>query len=533
VQAVATLGPIRPLPERAYEPASANEEPPAPPKGRDRLQIPPELPGAEAGPLKLPAQLPKDEAERARAYRQIYPPLPPLGPELRPVPGATGRPLTLADLQQLALGNSPMLRRAADDVQAARGLALQAGLYPNPIVGYQADQVEPGTGPTTNSGQQGVYINQLIKTGKKLQLAQAAAGIDVLNAQVALRQAQADLNAQVRRGYFAVLVARESLLVARALTELTDATFRIQVRQVRGGQAAPYEPLQLYVFSIQARTVLEQARNRYMSAWKQLAAAMGLPEMPVTELAGQVSAPVPPFLYDAVLTRVLANHTSVQTAENTILKTRYDLRLEEVKRLPDLHTNTVFQHDNAAGNFQFNLQLGVSLPVFDRNQGNIQQARALVARAQEDLLVRRNDLVRLLAEAFERYQNTRVLVEEYRTKILPNQVRVYRGIRRRYEQEPQNITFADIITAQQNLSTTLATYLMLLGNQWQAVVDVANLLQSEDLYVPDHGPGGSLPDCLREEGGLPAALPAVLGAPEARIGFEEARLATVAGSGQP
>src|SRR5205085_11515849 len=58
LQAVSTLGPAQGLPARAYEPApAAQEDTGRAGKGKDRLRIPPELPGAEAEPLKLPAKL--------------------------------------------------------------------------------------------------------------------------------------------------------------------------------------------------------------------------------------------------------------------------------------------------------------------------------------------------------------------------------------------------------------------------------------------------------------------------------------------
>src|SRR5205807_1270644 len=104
------------------------------------------------------------------------------------------------------------------DVEAARGAALQAGAYPNPNFGYQWDTA--GTGAT--AGYQGAFVEQTIKTGGKLKLAQAAALMDLLNAQLALRRAQTDLTAQVRAGYFAVLVAQETIQVTGALARLTD-----------------------------------------------------------------------------------------------------------------------------------------------------------------------------------------------------------------------------------------------------------------------------------------------------------------------
>jgi len=76
-----------------------------------------------------------------------------------------------------------------------------------------------------------------------------------------------------RVSYFAVLVAQENLAIARAMSNLADEVYRLQLRQVQGGQAAAYEPLQLHVLAVQARSTVVQARNRYLSAWRQLAAA--------------------------------------------------------------------------------------------------------------------------------------------------------------------------------------------------------------------------------------------------------------------
>src|SRR5262245_32121249 len=51
------------------------------------------------------------------------------------------QPLTLADLEALALRHNPTLAQAAAQVAASRGKALQAGLYPNPTIGYVGDQI--------------------------------------------------------------------------------------------------------------------------------------------------------------------------------------------------------------------------------------------------------------------------------------------------------------------------------------------------------------------------------------------------------
>ncbi len=92
----------------------------------------------------------------------------------RIVLGLPAGPLTLEQSQ------------AAAAVESAQGNAIQVGLPPNPSFGFEADTI--GSGGT--AGQQGAKYEQLIKTAGKLKLAQNAALMDVVNAQVALRRAQ-------------------------------------------------------------------------------------------------------------------------------------------------------------------------------------------------------------------------------------------------------------------------------------------------------------------------------------------------------
>lgn len=451
------------------------EVPPPRPLG-ERLQIPRELPGAGVGPLELP----RDPKQRVEAVDRLFPPLPLLGPDPEPGPGPDGQPVTLAQLQHLAVTNSPVLRQAAADVEAARGAAVQAGLYPNPQVGYMGTDV----GEVNTAGYHGAFVEQVIKTGGKLDLAQASALMDVQNAELTLRKTQANLAAQVRGGYFAVLVARENMQATRALARFTDEVFRISVDQVRSGQHAPYEPMQERVLAIQARAALVQARNRYVSAWKQLAAVMGLPALPPAQLAGRADMPIPAYQYERLLAHVLTQHTDVQTAVNRQQKQRYELRLAQKTPVPDVRVGLGVKRtfEGPPDVILTDLTVGVPLPVWDRNQGGIRQAQGHLLRATEEMHRVRSDLTERLAAAFARYDNNRVLLDYYRRYLLPDQVRAYRGAYERHQQEPDAVGFGDVVNAQQILANGVTGYVVALGDMWSAVVDISNLLQTNDLF---------------------------------------------------
>jgi cobalt-zinc-cadmium efflux system outer membrane protein len=444
-------------------------------KPPQRLVVPPGLPGADAPPI---TQFPEDPAQRKRYLQELFPPLP-APPRLSPpAPGPEGHPMTLADLQRLAAVYSPAIQIAKAAVEAAKGAAKQAGAYPNPSFFFEQDTV--GTGP---GGYEGFGFNQVVKTGNKLKLQQAAAVMDVLNARLALKRAYSDLAYQVRTNYFAVLVAREGVKVNEALYQFTNDIYRVQVELVEGTVAAPYEPMQLRPLAIQARLNLIQSQNQYLASWKQLAATLGLRDMPCTELAGRVDMPVPVFDYHDVLTRVLAGHTDVLTTDNAIQKARFNLQFAKITPIPDVTLNVLVQKDYTAppNILVHSLQASVPVPVFDHSQGNIRQAEGLLAQALAAPEQARNTLSTSLADAFNRYRTNRENVEITLQQVR-DQIRAYRNLYARRQSDPTAVGFGDLVTAQQTLAGYIAAYVTALGLQWTAVNDVANLLQTDDLF---------------------------------------------------
>lgn len=453
---------------------------------KNRLLVPPDLPGSKDPPIKLPIFTKENMELRKEALAKLYPPLPVLTPEPELAMGPDGKPYSLSDLQKIALTSSPKIKQAVAAVAAARGGAIQAGLYPNPDIGYEGDTMQTmGT-----AGYQGGYIQQTIVTASKLPTARQAALMDVRISEMALRKAETDLAREVRNGYFAVLVADQNIKVSRALASLSSEVYDNIIEQVKkGGFAAPYEPFQIRVLALQAYGQLVQAKNRHTSAWKQLTAAMGVPGLPLSQLAGDINISIPVYKYDECVKRVTLLHTNVGTAEFELLKAQSLLKLAQVTPIPDVTVRVLLQRDYtfAPNALSPSVQVGMPVPIWNRNQGNILQAESLLVSASEAKNKARNQLTADLAEAFERYENNRVLLGYYRDQILPDQIRTYRGLFERFNSEIKvgegdTLTFADVVNAQNILSASVVQYLQVLGAMWTSVVDIANLLQTDDLF---------------------------------------------------
>jgi cobalt-zinc-cadmium efflux system outer membrane protein len=256
------------------------------------------------------------------------------------------------------------------------------------------------------------------------------------------------------------------------------------LKQLAAGESAGYEPLSLHAQAVQARNAVIQAEVTYKAAWKQLAAAIGQPDLPQATLTGRADAAVPPFNAEELKARLTEDHTEILTARNQIAQAQTNLTLQKRMPIPDLELNNYHQYDNAAQAYQFGIQLGIQLPISDRNQGNIRTAQAKIVAAGQQLEMTQNTLVGRLAEALGRYEAHTTIATNYRDQVLPSLTQTYRGIIRRYQVEPEKVSFNDIVVAQQNLSQALQSYLNVLSAQWQAVVDVANVAQVDDLYPP-------------------------------------------------
>src|SRR6202042_2577419 len=147
-----------------------------------------------------------------------------------------------------------------------------------------------------------------------------------------------------------------------------------------------------------------QARNQFLASWRQLAAALGLPGMPPTEIVGQVDAPVPVFDHDAVLNYIVEHHTDVLTALSNVQKARYQYQLAKVTPYPDFDARILIQKDYSTppNYLVYSAVLSMTLPVWDQNQGGIMQALAQVKQSEEQVQTARLQLIGTLADAFNR-----------------------------------------------------------------------------------------------------------------------------------
>lgn len=438
--------------------------------------------GQEAAPPEsgrnTVAFLPADEEE----IPEESPPAPGEGSSAIESPQQETGPLTLADLEQMALESNPSLMQLAAVVEKARGIRDQVGLAPNPVIGYFGAEM----GDNGTAGIQGGFLSQTIVTGNKLKLNRDVAGWNIQELSWEYQAQRYRVLNDVRLRFYDVLGAQQRLKTAGELLQVAQEGVRIAERLRQAKQASRADVLQARVDLNQIRIIEQNARYEYEAAWKRLAAQLGRPQMPVRDVSGTLGGPGGPWEWESTYQNLLAESPQLQAARSRIQGALAAIRRQEVQPIPNLLTQVGVAHDNASGDEIANVQVGVPLPIFNRNQGTIRLALAEYQRACRDSERLQLQLRDELAVAFRNFQQAKYQVERYETEILDNARESLRLTEEVYE--VGEVNFLRVLTARRSYFETSLRYVDALIALRQANVVLEGFVLTGGLTdVPDIG----------------------------------------------
>lgn len=394
--------------------------------------------------------------------------------ELEALPPGPTADVTIEEIVQLAVASNPSVAQAAARVAALRGKWVQAGLPPNPTAGYAASEI----GNDGRGGQQGGFAGQEYVTGGKLRLDQAIVAQEIQQAEQQMYAAQMRVTTDVRQACYAVLVAKRRVELAGELLSLSDEAVKAS-QELRDAEEIPLAGLlQTEVEQQNATILLQTAQNELNAAWQRLSAVVGA-ELPPRQIAGDVSQ-LPGLLnWDEQLARITAGSPELGAAMADILRAQNALRRATVEPVPNVSTQAMVQYDESTNDTIVGLQVGVPLPLWNRNQGGIRQAQAEIAEANRNADRVELDLKRRLAEAFQNYANARARAETYATTILPKARQTFELVQRGYRLG--EVGYLDLLTAQRTNSQTNLAYLDALGSLWANWTEIDGLLLAGSL----------------------------------------------------
>lgn len=363
---------------------------------------------------------------------------------------AQAQTLTLDTALQTAFANNPDLAAAQWDIEIAAGGRQQAGLIPNPVASWDAEDTRRDTRTTT------LKLSQTLELGGK-----RGARIDVATraqdaAALALEQRRNTLRAEVIEGYYGALRAQERLDLAQRSLALAERGLVVANGRVTAGKSSPVEATRAQVQLSEIRLELNRAHMGLTDAYRRLAASTGSAATDFQAVATP-SHSTPPLPSATHLLARLEQTAELRLAELQIVQNEASVGLEKAQRIPDLDVSIGSQYD-ASVRERVNL-VGVSMPIplFNRNQGNV---LAATRRADQARDLRNAAELRLRTEtrqALDLWQTANSEVRAFNQQILPAAQRAVDSATRGFEMGKFN--FLDVLDAQRTLIAARTQYL--------------------------------------------------------------------------
>ncbi|WP_233836434.1 TolC family protein [Paraburkholderia sp. ZP32-5] len=300
---------------------------------------------------------------------------------------------------------SPALDVARAQWSTARAGIEVADAIPNPVLQLPFEYTTPNPGPglpiTT-----GLALDIPIETaGKRGYRVDQASHLSE-SARLNIANEAWKVSGQVRDAMLALYAARErETWLSRKADAMQAIVAMVRKRRAVGENAGPDVDTAL-VAETTALSDLASARIATQDAQAQLAAAIGVPAAALTDIPIDFGAlatmPAAPSdldaRRDAVLHRadLLASLADYAAAESA-------LQLEVAKQYPDLHLGPGYTYDTGTNRIAFGMA-GITLPIFDRNQGGIAQADAKRKEAAARTAALQNGILGELDHSLARYR---------------------------------------------------------------------------------------------------------------------------------
>lgn len=420
-----------------------------------------QMPSAQATPS--PAQ------EIVRTRREVIP----AGPVLK-----------LEDLEQMATQRNPTLAQADASIRAAEGRRRQAGLFPNPVAGYFLEEFafkSPG-----ETAEQGVFVEQTIPLGGKLSKAQRVFEREKDQAVILAEAQRLRVTNAIRVLYYETLGAQRLVELRDDLSQLAREAVDITKELANVGQADRPDQLEIEIEAERAEIEFLRAQNDWQRSWRALAAMVGNPQLAPARLATTPEDELQSLNETQLLDSLLTQSPDLRVARTEVERARAVVARARAERVPDLFLRGGLGYNyerfepvspSVAGRrkgLEGRLEVGVNVPIFNRNQGGIAASEAELAIAERDLERLQLVLRSRFAGGFREYRNAQQMADRYRTQVVPKAREAYRTYLANFRQ--MAAAYPQVLIAQRTLFQVEVEYAQALIQLRQRAIELRGFL---------------------------------------------------------
>ena len=372
--------------------------------------------------------------------------------------------VTIENAIQEALQKNLDLLAAKYELPIAETRMITARLRPNPVVSLSADHLDAlGTGynALNNGGPQefsyrtDFIMERAAKREARIELAKQDQTIARWNVLNAARTVIFD----TQSAFLDVLLAKENLQLAESNLQALQEIVKVNDTRVKSGDLAQVELSRSRVAALQFQAAVQQARMRLTEAKNRLQLLIGrttlLPEFDVT---GPFRREIPSLTFEELSARAIQQRPDLEAIRASQARSQADLRLQIAQGKIDYTVGSEYRRQqgiSGTGN-SLGFFFSAPLPVFNRNQGEVERARRESEQATARIRALDATIRNQLKSAWQRYESSRALLDQVENTMVDQAQQVRKTTE--YSYRRGEATLVEFLDAQRAFNDTMQTY---------------------------------------------------------------------------
>src|SRR5437667_3090597 len=379
--------------------------------------------------------------------------------------------VTLTQALALTLKQNPDLAAFSWDVRSAEARVLRARLRPNPELGMQSEDIR-GSSPGCSHSQTTLQLSQLLELGGKrtARVREATFGREL--AKLDYESKRLDILRKTAQAFVEVLSAQERVRLGQENLELTSGLIPDIRKRIEAGKASAVEQTRSEVAVASARIELDQAKRSLITARQHLAAQWGSAQPKFAQVVGDLEhVTYLPSLENLSLS--LAQNPEIARWEPETDKRQATLRLQQAQAVPNITLSAAPRYIGETREWTSVIGFSLPLPLWNRNQGAILEAKHQLAKADDE---KRSAVTRLSSELNDAYQTvarTSNEIHVLKESVLPGAEKAVEAIRQGYE--AGRFSYLDVNEGRRTLTAARLQYLQALSDYHKSVAEIEAL----------------------------------------------------------
>lgn len=404
-------------------------------------------------------------------------------PSVKSAPVAPAVPamrLSLDEAVALFLRQNLDLLMAKYGIESAKGLQITARLFPNPVASIGTLSAFTQGRNLGNSGALISQIQQLFELAGKRGYRIESAGYGTQSVEAAFEDAVRQLTFAVKDSYNRVQLAQRRLALAEENRDRFSRILDVNTIRFKKGYIAEVDLIRIRLQFIDFQSQVIQSLQEGETARADLRQLLRVSPATQLELTSEFDYKrIDPDI-SRLRTAALDARPDVRSKRFTMSQREADLKLARAYRIPDVTVGAgyAFQGPKGPDNpGQVALNLGVPLPLFNRNQGGIMQAEVAVQSAEADLNKTLNQVENEVDVAYKNLLQSRRLVEAFLGGVLDDARSTFTIVERAYERG--GATILDLLDAARTSRTIQQNYFEALFNYQRNVIQLESAVGQE------------------------------------------------------